>query len=123
MACIFSGRYILPDDYKIVEYTEICSKFLDASMKSVITRLYIISLALVAMAALPSHAVISKNIKVTGIDARVPFTDERSSGEFFGNALLQLVLVLWGSVGFVGSICFWFQLNLCLRVQYFLCKF
>lgn len=53
---VFIGQYILREDCEDVEYTEICSKFVDDSVKSVLFRMLVMSLSVVAMNTGPFYA-------------------------------------------------------------------
>lgn len=99
---LYSGQHILPNDFKHIEYTEICSKFMDESMKNFAIRLIITTLGVFAMNYGSWHAFFIEHIVATSLDCRVPFTGERSYGEFYVNIAIHSSYLVCGSLGFVG---------------------
>lgn len=99
---IFTAQHILHDKHDDIKYTEMCSKFMDFSVKNSIIRMIITSICVVAMTSGPSYALFIQHVKATGLDVRVPFTDERSSEEFIISISVQLCLGVYGIVGLLG---------------------
>lgn len=99
---VYGGRHIFKNDFKDIEYSEICSKQMDESVKNFLIRIVIISSSLAAVSSGPIHAYFFKGIKTTIIEVRIPYTDENSNGEFFGNMLVHMCISIYGSLGFVG---------------------
>lgn len=100
--CLFSGQHILPNDFEDIEYTKLCSKFMDESLKNFIIRLIITTFGVFAMNIGLWYAFFVKHIVATSLDVRVPFTEERSYGEFYVNISIHLSYLVCGSLGFVG---------------------
>lgn len=97
----YAGRYIFQDDSEDMEYTKICSKFMDVAMKNFSIRMIIITLSVVAMNIGATYAFLFKGIKTTVVDVRIPFTEERSYEEFFGNIVVHLWMGIYGTFGYL----------------------
>lgn len=86
---IFSGRYLLRNDDRDREYTEICSKFMDESMKNFLVRIGVSALCAIVVTLGPSYVFFIQHVRTTGLDVRVPFTDEKSYEEFVVSLIFQ----------------------------------
>lgn len=56
-----------------------------------------IAVSVVAMNIGATHAFLFKGIKTTVIDVRIPFTEEKSYEEFFGNIFIHLWMGIYGT--------------------------
>lgn len=71
----------------------ILSEQMDATMRGFITKMLSMTLAFITGTTFgPLHAYFSSGIKSTTVDARVPFTEERSDAEFAVNFLLMVTV-------------------------------
>lgn len=95
---IYCGRYIYRDDFENTEYNKICSDFMDFSMRNFLMRMIIIALSIVAMNIGATHAFLFKGIKTTVIDVKIPYTEEESYEEFFGNIVIHMWMGIYGGL-------------------------
>lgn len=99
---IFGGRYLLRNDSEDIEYNEICSKHMDLCVKNFAIRLIITSVGVTAMNVGLWYAFFFKHIIATSLDVRVPFTEEKSYEEFYGNIAIHVSYLIYGSLGLIG---------------------
>lgn len=98
----FGGRYIYPDGHDDSQYTQLCSKQIDATVKSFFVKMTMIFLSFGAGVTGPAYALLFYNIKTTTIEVKLPFVDEKSDAEYLGNMLLQGMIAGHGIIGYIG---------------------
>lgn len=99
----FAGRYIYPDNkHEDVEYSEICSKQIDISMRRFVVKLLLIALASPLAVCGPIYAYIIDGTLTSTTDLRIPFTEADSNAEFTINMFFQFNMYLHGGTMYLG---------------------
>lgn len=75
---------------------------MNVSVKSFLTRMLIITMTVVCVNLRACYALFVQGIKTTVIEVRVPFTVERSYGEFLGNFMIHMSMATYGTLAYVG---------------------
>lgn len=98
----FGGRYIHPNVNKDNEYTEICSKNIDATVRSFCIKMALMLLALHGSMVGPCYAYIVHGTKTTMTNVQIPFIKRNSNAEFMANLMLASVIGIHGFSGYIG---------------------
>lgn len=98
----FGGRYIHPNVNKDKEYTEICSKHIDATVRSFWIKMALMLLALQGSMVGPCYAYIMHGTKTTMTNVQIPFIEQNSNAEFMGNLILSSIIGIHGFSGYIG---------------------
>lgn len=69
-------------------------------MKNFLIRMGVLALSLIALNAGPVYQHMSKGIKTTPLEVRIPFTEEKSNEEFLITFIIQCTLGVYGFVGY-----------------------
>lgn len=83
------------------EYYTICSKQMDATMKSFFIKMSIIFGSATVGVFWPTHQLIVHGEKTTTTQFKFPFVDANSNKEFLANLLLQCIFGGYGLCGYV----------------------
>lgn len=100
------GRTVYPnivDKDVDKEYIEICSKQIDESIKSFIHKMVMTIIFTVSTAAWPMYQGFKHRVKVDLIGLKIPFTEENSNEEFFGNMFVVGNVVGHGFFGYMAN--------------------
>lgn len=98
----FGGRYIHPNRKPDDEYSEICSKQIDKTVKSFNIKMVMMFIALQGAILRPAYAYFLYGTKTTMTNTKVPFTEKESNAEFIINFVLTSVIGVHGFIGYVG---------------------
>lgn len=98
----FGGRYIYHNHHDDINYQRICSKHMDKSIKQFLIKISMIFTGYTAAVMGPIYAFMVYGIRTTTIEAVVPFTEEKSWGEFTVNSILQMVNATHGGFIYLG---------------------
>lgn len=98
----FGGKYIYHDNHDDTEYNRVCSAQLDLTIKNFLTKMGIIFAPFIVAVIGPVYAYFFKNMKVTTIEAHIPFCESQSNTEFFLNILWQIIVGTYGGQMYVG---------------------
>lgn len=98
----FGGNYIYHDNHKKTEYNRICSDHMDLTMRQFLVKLGGMAFSFGVGIVGPTYKYFKYGIPSTTIEARVPFTEPKSHGEFAVNFILQTTAGTQGAVAFVG---------------------
>lgn len=98
----FGGRYTYRDDRENTEYSRICSKQLDVTMREYFIKMGSILVSYSFCVIGPARAYILDGIKTTTTEMQMPFCGPKSNAEFMSNILLQTVIATHGLVCIIG---------------------
>lgn len=98
----FGGRYIHPNDDKDKEYTEICSKHIDATVRSFCIKMGLMLLSLQGSMVGPIYAYIMHGTKTTMTNVLIPYVEHESNEEFAYNVALASIIGVHGFIGYIG---------------------
>lgn len=99
----FAGRYIYPDTkHEDVEYSEICSKQIDISMRRFVIKTLLLLAAGYAAVSGPVYAYIVDGTLTSTTDLRIPFTETGSNVEFMINMFFQFNIYIHGGSMYIG---------------------
>lgn len=98
----YPGRYIYPDNVhdKDEKYYRICSNHIDGSIKIFLLKTTILTASCTIAAMWPSYQSISREIKTTAMELRLPHVDKNSYAEFFSNIILECNILGHGFLGY-----------------------
>lgn len=98
----FAGHYIYRDNNEDREYTEICSRHMDESMKRFLIKMAMMTFGytIAITATLISIAILG--VKSTTTEDKFPFIEAKSNTEFIANLWFQTVVGAHAGVGYVG---------------------
>lgn len=85
-----------------MEYSRICKKHMDATMRSFITKMIIMVLSYSAALTGPAYVYYTTGIKSTTIELRIPFTQGKSNAEFWVNILYMFAYATYGALLYIG---------------------
>lgn len=98
----FAGYYIYPYRHDDIEYTRICSKHIDTSVKSFRTKIATMFLTINLSVFGMIYAPIFENMKATTTELKMPFTEENSNNEFLLNMTLTIFFATHGGLIYLG---------------------
>lgn len=98
----FGGRYIHPNKNKDKEYTEICSKHIDQTVRSFFIKMGLMLLALHGSMIGPIYAYAVHGTKTTMTNVLIPFVERESNTEFAYNVALASIIGIHGFAGYIG---------------------
>lgn len=98
----FGGRYIHPNVDEDNEYTEVCSKHIDGTVKSFFIKMGLMLLSLQGSMIGPGYAYFMYGTKTTMTNVRMPYIDPNSNMEFVANLMLASIIGVHGFIGYIG---------------------
>lgn len=99
----FGGRCIHPiKTSNDIEYSKICSKQMDETVRSLIIKMIMMTLAMLSFNVGPIYSYFVNGTKTTMTNVKVPFTEKYSNSEFMANGLLSGVIGIHGFIGYIG---------------------
>lgn len=98
----FGGRCIHPIKNVDNEYTKICAKQMDETVRSLIIKMIMMTLAMLSFNVGPIYSYFANGTKTTMTNIKVPFTERYSNSEFMVNGLLSGVIGIHGYIGYIG---------------------
>lgn len=98
----FGGRCILPIKNEDDEYTKICSKQIDETVRSLIIKMIMMTLAMLSFNVGPIYSYFANGTKTTMTNVKVPYTERYSNSEFMANVLLSGIIGIHGYIGYIG---------------------
>lgn len=98
----FGGRYIHPNENRDKDYTEICSKHIDETVRSFFIKMGLMLLALHGSMVGPIYAYAMHGTKTTMTNVLIPFVERESNTEFVYNVTLASIIGIHGFVGYIG---------------------
>lgn len=98
----FGGRGIHPDKKDNNEYTKICSKQIDETVRTLIIKMIMMTLAMLSFNVGPIYSYFMYGTKTTMTNIKVPYTERYSNPEFIANVLLSAVIGIHGFIGYIG---------------------
>lgn len=98
----FGGRYIHPNEDKDSEYTEICSKHIDETVRSFFIKMALMLLALHGSMVGPIYAYIVHGTKTTMTNVLIPYVEHETNEEFAYNVILASIIGIHGFIGYIG---------------------
>lgn len=98
----FGGRYIYPNENKDNDYTEICSKHIDDTIRSFFIKIGLMLLALHGSMVGPIYGYVVHGTKTTMTNVLIPFVERDSTAEFTYNIILASLIGIHGFCGYIG---------------------
>lgn len=92
----FAGHYIHRDNNDQNEYNRICSEQIDATMRSFIFRMGLLSISGLCATGGPMYAYISEGIRTSTVEVKIPYFEENSDVEYSLNMIFQSILLAHG---------------------------
>lgn len=99
----FAGHYIYFDHNDDPKYTRICSRHMDASMKRYLVKMAMMALGYNIALSGEVFACLFTGVWTTTIEAKIPFTEEKSNEEFLVNLILQSIVTVHGGLSYVAN--------------------
>lgn len=98
----FGGRYIHPNQNDDEEYTKICSKHIDETVRSFFIKMGLMLLALHGSMVGPIYAYAMYGTKTTMTNVLIPYVERESNAEFAYNLALASIIGIHGFIGYIG---------------------
>lgn len=98
----FGGRYIYPNENNDEEYTKICSKHIDGTIRSFFIKIGLMLLSMNGSMIGPIYGYIVHGTKTTMTNVLIPFVDRESNAEFIHNVILASIIGIHGFCGYIG---------------------
>lgn len=98
----FGGRCIHPIQNDDNEYTNICATQMDETVRMLITKMFMMTTAMLSFNVGPIYSYFAHGTKTTMTNIHVPFTERYSNSEFILNVLLSAVIGIHGYIGYIG---------------------
>lgn len=98
----FGGRCIHPIKNDDSEYTKICSKQMDETVRTLIIKMIMMTLAMLSFNVGPIYSYFVNGTKTTMTNVKVPYTERYSNSEFLANGLLSGLIGIHGFIGYIG---------------------
>lgn len=98
----FGGRYIHPNINEDNEYTEVCSKHINGTVRSFFIKMSLMLLSLQGSMIGPCYAYIMYGTKTTMTNVKIPCIAENSNMEFAVNLMLASTISIHGFIGYIG---------------------
>lgn len=97
----FGKRYIISDHHEDENYSKICSKEMNKSIRSYMLRIVIMFTTFTIGYTKMNYATIALGIKTTSVEVKIPLTKEKSNYEFGMNYVLQTIIAAYGFFGYI----------------------
>lgn len=98
----FGGRCIHPVKNVDDKYTSICSMQIDETVRMLITKMFMMTMAMLSFNVGPIYSYFAHGTKTTMTNVKVPFTERYSNAEFMANVVLSAVIGIHGYIGYIG---------------------